>query len=479
VAQTDMAGEINTDTAGKISVVISTLNRPHLLARCLDGLIAGTRLPAEIVVVDQGRPRDVEAVLEALPSHGVRLVHVVHPGRGLAVSQNAGFAAAQNPIVCVVDDDCVPDAHWVEVAAKVHQEYQRPLLVGGRVLPLPPEGDKRIPMSTRTSTVRRVLSPSALPWEAGTGGNFSVTRETYLRIGGNDERLGTGSPGHAGNDLDLFHRVRRAGAQALFEPDLLVFHQRGTLEEHRSRLWTYGYGVGACVGIWLWLRDADAARVLVGWLRMRVGILRQSRQLGVLHDEARVVLGTVHGLAYGVVAGSSSLRGRDGLGWRALRVVRHPRASLQRLGQRRWSPFGSHARDRRLLRAMTPNLTGDVLVIGGGQTVEGVLHSRGIQAVDLVGTDPRMAATTVVSEARGAGSLPEERWDAVLITATEPELSERLQAATTACRRGGVILVCASPHLPEVERWLRTGVVRLLDARPAARPCWLLARKMR
>jgi hypothetical protein len=128
---------------------------------------------------------------------------------------------------------------------------------------------------------------------------------------------------------------------------------------------------------------------------------------------------------------------------------------------------------------MTPNLTGDVLVIGGGQTVEGVLHSRGIQAVDLVGTDPRMAATTVVSEARGAGSLPEERWDAVLITATEPELSERLQAATTACRRGGVILVCASPHLPEVERWLRTGVVRLLDARPAARPCWLLARKMR
>lgn len=282
-----------------VSVVISTLDRPQLLSRCLDALLAGTRLPREVVVVDQGDERRVHAVLEERRDRGVDLVHVVQRRRGLSVSQNAGFVRASCGFVCVVDDDCVPDARWVEVAARERSLAGRPLLLTGRVLPLPAEGDRVLALSSRASTSRRHLEPGALPWDVGTGGNFCVDRDAYLAVGGNDERLGTGAPGRAGNDLDLFHRLLALGVEVLYEPELLVLHERATAAEHRSRRWTYGFGVGACTALWRGEGDPSAARVLRSWLHLRLGLLRGARRPVAVLNEARVLLGTVHGVGHG------------------------------------------------------------------------------------------------------------------------------------------------------------------------------------
>ena len=172
--------------------------------------------------------------------------------------------------------------------------------MGGRVLPLPAEGDRTIPLASRTSTTRVVLPRDVVPSDVGTGGNFSVTRSAYLAVGGNDERLGTGTPGRAGNDLDLFHRLMRAGVEARFEPSLLVLHERATPAESRSRCWTYGVGMGICVATWLRSGDRSALRVLSAWVRMRLwqmwAALPRPRSLA---DEVRVLLGTVRGLWYG------------------------------------------------------------------------------------------------------------------------------------------------------------------------------------
>jgi glycosyltransferase involved in cell wall biosynthesis len=284
--------------APAVSVVVSTLDRPQRLARCLDALLAGSQLPDEVVVVDQGDPEAVQAVLDERAGRGVDLVHVVQRTRGLSVSQNAGVARATHEVVCVVDDDCVPDAGWVQVARREHGRADGPLLLTGRVLPLPADGDRVLPLSSRTSTDRAQLPADCLPWNIGTGGNFSISRSAYLRVGGNDERLGTGSPGRAGNDLDLFRRLQRAGVRALFEPDFAVQHERATVAEHRSRRWTYGFGVGACVALWRAQGDADAGRVLRAWVRLRLASLRRAggRTLG---SEVRILLGTVDGLLYG------------------------------------------------------------------------------------------------------------------------------------------------------------------------------------
>ena len=284
-------------------MVVSTLDRPLTLARCLDALLTGTGLPAEIVVVDQGTRRPRLPSWTA-PRRGVDLVHVPQDRRGLSASQNAGVQHARCPAVAVVDDDCVPDVRWVEVAAREHAAASEDLLITGRVLPLPPDGDRTLPLATRASTERRALPPTTLPWQVGTGGNFSVTRSAYLAVGGNDEQLGTGSPGRAGNDLDLFHRLLRSGVAARYEPDLLVLHERSSPAEYRARRWTYGFGVGACVGSWLRAHDRSAVRVLRAWLTLR--LRRAVRRPGNSGAEARILLGTVHGLWYGWRVGRRS-----------------------------------------------------------------------------------------------------------------------------------------------------------------------------
>jgi glycosyltransferase involved in cell wall biosynthesis len=299
----DMTGNPATEVG--VTVVISTMDRPRSLARCLDALRAGTRRPVEVIVVDQGVRASAEPVVAAACRGGLAMTHLIQPRRGLSVSQNAGVRAARTGVVAIVDDDCVPDARWVEVVEKAFQGAERPLLLTGRVLPLPPEGDRLLALSTRNSMRRIEWTRPPLPWHIGTGGNFAVSQDAFLAVGGNDERLGTGTPGRAGNDLDLFHRLVSYGVPARYEPDLLVRHERSTREEYIRRRGSYGYGVGAMLGIWLRRGNLHALPVLAAWLQLRARIGYHRKYEGGFGDEGRVLVGTMAGLLWGLRIGEA------------------------------------------------------------------------------------------------------------------------------------------------------------------------------
>jgi glycosyltransferase involved in cell wall biosynthesis len=283
-----------------VTVVISTVDRPPLLSRCLTALLRGTRLPREVVVVDQGGSGDTVRVVDDARAAGLTIRHVTQPRRGLSASQNAGVSVAGTPVVAIVDDDCLPDRRWVQVVEESFAAATGPMLLTGRVLPRPAEGDRVAAVSTRDSQRRVEWVRPPMPWHLGTGGNYAVDREAYLAVGGNDERLGTGSGGRAGNDLDLFYRLVRSGVTARYEPDLLVEHERSTLAEFRSRRSSYGFGTGAMLGLWLREGDPRALVVLAGWIRLRGLVARQRRREGGVTQEAKVLAGTVAGLIYGL-----------------------------------------------------------------------------------------------------------------------------------------------------------------------------------
>ena len=286
-----------------ISVAISTLDRPESLGRCLDALLAGQALPAEIVVVDQAADRRAEEVLSVRRSPGgPDLVYLRQPKRGLGASQNLAVTTARQPIVAVTDDDCIPDPTWLAVIEKVFKAPDAPDVLTGRALPLPPEGERTEPVSSRVSAKRRDFRGRALPWEVGSGNNFALRREWFDRIGGCDERLGPGAPVRGGVDMDLFYRLLRAGARARYEPDSLVFHERQTRAARLARRPMYGRGMGACCALWLRQGDHYALRVLAGWLALRTGRLGRDLLKGYgkgIYEELLVLGGTVRGLWQG------------------------------------------------------------------------------------------------------------------------------------------------------------------------------------
>jgi glycosyltransferase involved in cell wall biosynthesis len=95
-----------------ISVVIPTKDRPGDLAQTLECVLAQTRAPDELIVVDQGRAGDVSEALAGCV--GTRLIHIRDPGiRGLPAARNVGFAASRGDLVCFLDDDMTLDPRYM------------------------------------------------------------------------------------------------------------------------------------------------------------------------------------------------------------------------------------------------------------------------------------------------------------------------------------------------------------------------------
>jgi len=286
-----------------VSVIIATYGRPDALRNCLNAIATGDTLPHEVIVVDQSTDTDSARLCHNYSGTSSMVRHIPQSKRGMSVAQNEGFRQATQPIVAVTDDDCVPEADWITVIAKLLTDSSDIDGLTGRILPLPSEGAKRFPVATRVSTEPKMFRGNVAPWLVGSGNNFAVRHNLLMRIGGCDERLGPGAIGHGGADMDLFYRLLRDGAVMLYEPHLLVHHERQSYAGRRSRRAPYGYGMGACCGIYLRGRDIFALRMLATWFQFRAGrIFGGLRDMNVtsVREEIVIMGGTVAGLWFGL-----------------------------------------------------------------------------------------------------------------------------------------------------------------------------------
>jgi glycosyltransferase involved in cell wall biosynthesis len=254
-----------------------------------------------VVVVDQSVDGSAGPVVARAREAGLEVVHRHEPGRGLGLAQNTALAASTLELVAVLDDDCVADSGWIAALEVALGDSD---VITGPVLALPPEGERILAVSTRTSLEPRSFGRRDLPWHVGSGNNFALRRSWFDAVGGCDTRLGPGSPGRGGVDMDLY-RLLRAGAAIRYEPTAVVHHARTTREGRRSRRIPYGFGMGACCTLWLRDHDFGGARVLAAWIGFRFGLLAcavAARRWEAVREETLVLVGTAHGIVYGVRA---------------------------------------------------------------------------------------------------------------------------------------------------------------------------------
>ncbi|HEV7524125.1 MAG TPA: glycosyltransferase [Acidimicrobiia bacterium] len=220
-----------------MTVVVCTRDRTDLLHDCLTSLLAVDSGPVEILVVDNAPSDDgTRALTEEL---GVR--YAVEPCPGLDFARNRALKLSRGDVIVFVDDDVVVDRYWLEGLRSVWSRHPDAGMVTGQIMPLELETDAQIAFETRggfrggNEQIRYEgmtregdpIYPYG-PGMFGAGANMSIRREVALRLGGFDEALDTGPPLPGGGDIDMMHRVLRAGFALVYEPRVVVFHR------HRS-----------------------------------------------------------------------------------------------------------------------------------------------------------------------------------------------------------------------------------------------------
>jgi glycosyltransferase involved in cell wall biosynthesis len=121
--------------ASKISVIVTTYNRPDALTAVIEACFAQDDPHFDIIIADDGSTNNTRDCVEALRARApVPLLHVWQPDEGFRAARvrNLGTLAASGDYVIFLDGDCIPERNFVSQ----HRKLARPgfLVSGSRVL---------------------------------------------------------------------------------------------------------------------------------------------------------------------------------------------------------------------------------------------------------------------------------------------------------------------------------------------------------
>jgi glycosyltransferase involved in cell wall biosynthesis len=186
----------------KLSIVISTYNRPALYDR----------------------------VIKSIKSHLIKDVEVVKVEgvAGLAKARNLGWKQAKGDYVAYIDDDAVATSDWVENILGFIKKHSDVVVFGGpytsyNASSLP----SWIPTELTVMEIRtKVARPIVLPHEWLTGTNMIFRKNVLKELGGFDEKLGvTPTRRSYGEETDLLIRINNAGYPIWYDPKIKVLHE--------------------------------------------------------------------------------------------------------------------------------------------------------------------------------------------------------------------------------------------------------------
>jgi peptidoglycan/xylan/chitin deacetylase (PgdA/CDA1 family)/glycosyltransferase involved in cell wall biosynthesis len=212
--------------APALSVVVPTYQRRDVVLATLHALgRQDTTDPFEVVVVVDGSTDGTAAAVAAV-DWPFELQLLEQDNHGLAVTRNRGARAARAPLVLFIDDDMEADPGLVRVHLEAHRSGAE-AVVGA--MPLHPDSPKTILAEGVGRWADELAERCAQPgYELGPddifGGQLSIGRDLFFRLGGFDERFT--AEGEFGNeDVDLSHRLVAGGHRVVFRGDAITYQR--------------------------------------------------------------------------------------------------------------------------------------------------------------------------------------------------------------------------------------------------------------
>ncbi|MCP4024145.1 MAG: glycosyltransferase [Desulfobacteraceae bacterium] len=101
----------------KVSVIVTTYNRPDALKKVLEGLLAQTRLPDEVVIADDGSKKETADMLAPFLTALQNVVkHVWQEDKGFRAARirNKAILKSTGQYLILLDGDCIPERHFIK-----------------------------------------------------------------------------------------------------------------------------------------------------------------------------------------------------------------------------------------------------------------------------------------------------------------------------------------------------------------------------
>lgn len=103
----------------KVSIIVVTVNTPHLTRACLESVRKNTSVPYELIVVNNSRARAIRSCLRCF--RDIRILQNSE-NRGYAKAANQGARAARGRFLCFLNSDTLVPPRWMERLLKAARQ---------------------------------------------------------------------------------------------------------------------------------------------------------------------------------------------------------------------------------------------------------------------------------------------------------------------------------------------------------------------
>lgn len=208
----------------KLTLIIPTVSRPHLLEKCLESAL-GQRFSKEefevIVVSDGCKDASTEIVIEKFKKSFPNFKYFKNNRRcGPAAARNLGLSEARGEIIAFTDDDCELDQDWVGLAIEAHSMHPHVAVIGGHT--------KIKPYFSKV-LVGQLLSNGAIRAKGDRKEEvifFPTCNVTFKKEVFDRYRFNEDFPLPAGEDLDFCWRLYQDGFRFMQNHGMKVLHDR-------------------------------------------------------------------------------------------------------------------------------------------------------------------------------------------------------------------------------------------------------------
>jgi len=235
----------------RVTVISTVLNEGEAIRRLLDSLLAQTRRPDEVVIVDGGSRDSTVAVIQEYAGR-LPLRVLVEPGANISRGRNVAIAAATGDVIASVDAGVWLEPQWLEKLTQPIESARLKVQNTSDLEPLifnlqPPQAVAGFFVPDVHSTFEIAMGATVLPTVAEikpenflpSSRSVTFTKEAWAAAGGYPEWI------DYCEDLIFDFRLRDAAGPFAWAPEALAhFRPRGSLKAFFKQYYRYARGDG-------------------------------------------------------------------------------------------------------------------------------------------------------------------------------------------------------------------------------------------